>query len=98
MAARRILMGEIGRPHGVRGLVKLRSFTANPAAIAEYGPLTDAAGTCSYAITVLADGLARIEAVADRDAAQRMTGTKLYVERRQLPAPEPDEFYLADLV
>ena len=44
MAAERILVGEIGRPHGVRGLVKLRSFTADPADIASYGPLTDAAG------------------------------------------------------
>ncbi|GGC55595.1 ribosome maturation factor RimM [Siccirubricoccus deserti] len=98
MSDKRILVGEIGRPHGVRGLVRLRSFTADPGAIADYGPLTDATGTQRYAITVLADGLARIEGVTDRDAAQRMTGTKLYVERRQLPPPEPDEFYLADLV
>ena len=75
MTEKRILVGEIGRPHGVRGLVKLCSFTADPAAIAEYGPLTDAAGTRSYAITVLADGLARIEGVSDRDAAQRKTVT-----------------------
>jgi 16S rRNA processing protein RimM len=95
---KRILVGEIGRPHGVRGLVKLRSFTADPAAIAEYGPLTDASGMHRYAITVLADDLARIDGVNDRDAAQRMTGTRLYVERRQLPPPAPDEFYLADLI
>ncbi|MBX6746629.1 MAG: 16S rRNA processing protein RimM, partial [Acetobacteraceae bacterium] len=45
MGAKRILVGEIGRPHGVRGLVKLRSFTADPAAIASYGPLTDESGS-----------------------------------------------------
>ena len=99
MPAERILVGEIGRPHGVRGLVKLRSFTADPAAIADYGPLTDESGQRRFAITLLAEGLARIEGVADRDAAQRLTGTPLYVERARLPPPaEAEEYYLADLL
>ena len=97
-AAERILVGEIGRPHGVRGLVKLRSFTVDPAAIASYGPLTDAKGERRFALTLLADGLARIEGVADREAAARLTGTGLYAERANLPPPEEDEFYLADLI
>src|SRR5215211_2130896 len=96
--AERILLGEIGRPHGVRGLVKLRSFTVDPAAIASYGPLTDATGERRIALTLVGDGLARIEGVADRDAAARLTGTGLYVERDKLPLPEEDEFYLADLI
>ena len=94
----RILVGEIGRPHGVRGMVKLRSFTADPAAIASYGPFTDRSGERRFAITFLADGLARVEGVADREAAARLTGTGLYVDRAALPPPEEDEFYLADLV
>jgi 16S rRNA processing protein RimM len=99
MQAKRVLVGEIGRPHGVRGLVKLRSFTADPTAIAEYGPLTDEGGTKRYDLVLLAEGLARIEGVADREAAQRLTGTKLYVERDRLPPPEEeDEFYLIDLI
>lgn len=98
MTGKRILVGEIGRPHGVRGLVKLRSFTADPDAIASYGPLTDEAGTRRIALTVLAEGLARIEGIADRDAAARLTGTRLYVERDRLPPPEEEEYYLADLV
>ncbi len=98
MPEKRILVGEIGRPHGVRGLVKLRSFTADPMAIASYGPLTDEAGALRYAITVLAEGLAKVDGVADRDAAAKLTGLKLYVERDALPVPEEDEFYLADLV
>lgn len=97
MPAKRILVGEIGRPHGVRGLVKLRSFTADPADIAGYGPLSDEGGTRTYALTLLADGLGRIEGITDRDAAQRLTGTKLYVDRDRLPKLEEDEFYLADL-
>ena len=98
MGAKRILVGEIGRPHGVRGLVKLRSFTADPAAIASYGPLTNEDGTRRIALTVVAEGLARIEGIADRDAAARLTGTRLYVERDRLPPPEEEEFYLADLI
>ncbi len=97
-AGQRVLVGEIGRPHGVRGLVKLRSFTADPAAIAGYGPLTDASGERRFALTFLSDGLARVEGVEDRDAAARLTGTGLYVERANLPPPEEDEFYLADLI
>lgn len=98
MAGRRILVGEIGRPHGVRGLVKVRSFTADPGAIASYGPLTDATGERRFALTFLAEGLARVEGVADREAAARLTGTALYVERAGLPPAEEEEFYLADLV
>ena len=98
MSGKRILVGEIGRPHGVRGLVKLRSFTADPAAIADYGPLTDEAGTKRYGVTLLSEGVARIDGVADRDAAQRLTGTRLYVERSLLPPAEEEEFYLADLL
>jgi 16S rRNA processing protein RimM len=98
MDGRRILVGEIGRPHGVRGLVKLKSFTSEPASIASYGPLTDATGTRRFVVTWKGDGVAAIEGVADRDAAQRLTGTKLYVERDRLPATEEDEFYLSDLI
>jgi 16S rRNA processing protein RimM len=98
VAGTRILVGEIGRPHGVRGLVKLRSFTADPAAIASYGPLTDEAGVRRFGIALLAEGLARVEGVADRDAAARLTGTRLYVERDRLPPPEEEEYYLADLI
>ena len=97
-ASGRILVGEIGRPHGVRGLVKLRSFTADPAAVASYGPLTDETGRRRVALTPLADGLARVEGVEDREAAARLTGTRLYVDRAALPPPEEDEFYLADLI
>jgi 16S rRNA processing protein RimM len=96
--AKRVLLGEIGRPHGVRGLVRLHAFTADPMAIGAYGPLTDATGTQRFAVTALPGGLGRIEGVADRDAAARLTGTKLYVARDRLPPPaDPDEFLLADL-
>jgi 16S rRNA processing protein RimM len=95
---KRVLLGEIGRPHGVRGLVRLHAFTADPKAIGGYGPLTDEAGTKCFAITAMPGGLGKIEGVADRDAAARLTGTKLYIERDRLPPPDdPDEFLLCDL-
>jgi 16S rRNA processing protein RimM len=95
---KRVIVGEIGRPHGVRGLVRLRAFTADPTAIASYGPLTDEAGTRRFAVAMLPDGIARIEGVADRDQAAKLTGTKLFAERDRLPPPEdPEEFFLCDL-
>lgn len=98
MRARRVLVGEVGRPHGVRGLVRLHAYTADPRAIGSYGPLTDETGQRRFAITPLPDGLGRIEGVADRDAAARLTGTRLYVAREAMPPPsDPDEFYLSDL-
>lgn len=92
------MVGEIGRPHGVRGLVRLRAFTEDPSAIARYSPLTDEGGTRRFVITLKGGDIAAIEGVADRDAAQRLTGTRLYVERDRLPPPQEEEFYLADLI
>jgi 16S rRNA processing protein RimM len=98
VSVKRVLLGEIGRPHGVRGLVRLHAFTEDPSAIGAYGPLTDATGAKRLAVTALPGGLGRIEGVADRDAAARLTGTKLYIERDRLPPPaDPDEFLLCDL-
>ena len=97
-AARRVLLGEIGRPHGVRGLVRLHAFTEDPRTLGSYGPLSDATGSRRFAVTPMPGGIGRIEGVADRDAAARLTGTKLYVERDRLPPPaDPDEFLLCDL-
>ncbi len=93
-----ILLGEIGRPHGVRGLVRVRSFTADPMALTAYGPLYSADGAREFRLTLLAEDLARVEGVTDREAAARLTGTGLHVPRAALPATEgEDEFYLADL-
>lgn len=98
MPASRILVGEFGRPHGVRGLIHVRSYTAEPAAMAGYGPLSDEGGARRFALKWLADGLVQVEGIADRDAAAKLTGTRLYVDRAALPETEEDEFYLSDLV
>ena len=102
MTDRRILMGVVGRPHGVRGLVHVHSYTANPADLAGYGPLLDDSGR-AWTLAWRGEGIAALTdaegcALADRSAAERLTNTRLYVERARLPPPEPGEFYLTDLV
>ncbi len=98
----RVCVGQILGAHGVRGLVKLASFTEDPEAIAHYGPLTDEAGHCRFTVTLSsaqkAHFLARIEEVRDRESAQALTGMRLFVEREQLPLADEDEFYHADLI
>jgi 16S rRNA processing protein RimM len=98
----RVLVGEIGRPQGLKGEVRLRSFTADPGAIADYGPLEDESGARLFEIEslrVTPKALsAWIKGVTSRDAAEALTGTKLYVPRSRLPAREEDEWYHTDLV
>jgi 16S rRNA processing protein RimM len=102
MAGGRICLGQIGAPHGVRGEVRLHSFTAEPAAIASYGPLETEDGRV-FKIETLRPAkhafVATLSGIADRDAAERLANTKLYVRRERLPEPaQPDEFYHADLI
>jgi 16S rRNA processing protein RimM len=99
-----VLLGVIAGPHGVRGALRVRSFTDDPAELAAHGPLHDEAGR-RYALSVIGRGsgtgvvLARLEGVADRDAAEALKGTRLYVDRAALPEiEEAGEFYAADLI
>lgn len=97
-----VLLGQIVGAHGVRGAVKIRSFTQEPTDIAAYGPLRDETGTRSFKVRVLGmargNVLATLAGVADRDAAEALRGLALFVARTSLPAPDEDEYYLADLV
>jgi 16S rRNA processing protein RimM len=99
----RICVARIGAPHGVRGEVKLWSYTADPLAVTDYGPLESEDGAARFTIVALRVAkdhlVARLAGVDDRDAATRLTNTDLYIERDRLPAPdEDDEFYHADLI
>jgi 16S rRNA processing protein RimM len=98
----RICVGQILGAHGVRGLVKLASFTEDPNAIGDYGPLTDEAGERCFTVALMGAQkghfLARIDQIADRDTAQALSGARLFVDRGQLPPPAEDEFYHADLI
>ena len=96
-----VLVGAITGAHGIRGEVKLKSFTADPAAIASYSPLETAKGAM-IAITKLRaakDGfIAILKGVSDRNAAETLRGTELFVPRERLPEPEDDEVYVHDLI
>jgi len=102
VAKGRILLGVVAAPHGVRGVVRIRSFTEDPMAIATYGALSDETGQKRYRVEALSAVkgavLARIEGVADRTAAEALRGLRLYVERERLPGTGEREWYEADLV
>ena len=96
-----MLLGVITGAHGVRGEVKLKSFTSDPRAIARYGALEDESGARRFGCRAVgvARGLviARLEGVDDRDQAEALKGTRLYVARDALPRPRRGEVYVADL-
>jgi 16S rRNA processing protein RimM len=98
-----ILVGIIGAAHGVRGEVRVKSYTAEPSAIAGYGRLQNAEGTRAFefeALRLLRDNLfvARIQGVADRNAAEALANTELYVPRDRLVPLAEEEFLHADLI
>lgn len=99
---RRVLLGHIVGAHGIKGAVLVRSYTAEPEAIAGYGVLEDDAGQPRYALSVegaTAKGLiCRVAGVGDRTQAERLKGVALYVARDRLPDAEAGEYYHADLI
>lgn len=101
-AGERICVGVLTGAHGVRGLVRLKSFTERPEDIISYGPLTDASGQRCFEVSLNGRArdalLARIAGVNDRDQAEALRGTRFYVARAALPEPAADEFYHADLI
>ena len=102
MGKDRVLLGVVVAPHGVRGLVRIKSYTEDPMAVGIYGPLSDESGKKEYRVEALSAApgavLARIEGVADRTAAEALRGLRLYVERERLPKTGEREWYEADLI
>ena len=98
--ADRVCVGVIARPKGVRGAVRITTYTARPEDVAAYGPVYAKGVPISLAVreVVKRGVVATIEGVEERDAAAALTGTRLYVPRAALPAPGDDEFYYADLI
>ncbi len=98
----RVCLGQFGAARGVRGEIRLHSFTADPEAIASYGPLESEDGRV-FEIETMRPAkdhfVARVSGIADRNAAERLKNVKLYVPRERLPQPDQaDEFYHADLI
>ena len=94
----KISVGVILGAHGIRGEVKLKSFTADPRAIGTYGPLVSATGE-TFEITRLKlqveDFICTLKNVIDRNRAEALKSTELFITRTQLPK---DELYLHDLI
>jgi 16S rRNA processing protein RimM len=98
----RLCIGVVAGVHGVRGAVRIKPFTADPHDLTSYGALTTDAGQIWRLKGASVDGkgvvTAKIDGVEDRNQAEALKGTKLYIERGALPEAEEDEFYIADLI
>ena len=102
MSSRRLCVGVIAGAHGIRGGVRIKSFTAVPADVGAYGPVSDEAAARTFVVNVTGEQkgvvLAKLDGVTTRDAAEALKGMRFYVDRDRLPAAAPDEFYHADLI
>ncbi|MBV8850600.1 MAG: 16S rRNA processing protein RimM, partial [Methylobacteriaceae bacterium] len=97
-ASSKILVGVFGAAHGIRGEVRLKSYTGDPAAIGTYGPLQDESGALSFTLEAVRSigkdmFVARVTGVHDRDSAERLSGTQLFMTREALPSADDEEFY-----
>jgi 16S rRNA processing protein RimM len=101
MTDKHILLGRILGPHGLKGEVKIKSFTADPLDVASYGPVSTPDGRRFTLQRVRLQGdivIAAIKGVADRTFAEALKGLDLSVERDDLPETDDGEFYEADLI
>jgi 16S rRNA processing protein RimM len=98
----RVCLGAVAGAHGVRGALRVKSFTAEPEDIAAYGPLTDEAGSREFKLRIVGETrgqlVIKVDGINDRNAAEALKGTRFYVARAALPEPDADEFYHADLI
>ena len=98
----RICVARIGAAHGVRGAVKLWTFTEDPFAVTRYGPLSTKDGARQFEVAQAREAkdhlVATFKGVTTRDDAERLNGLELYVARDRLPATDEDEYYHTDLI
>jgi len=98
----RVCLGAVAGAHGVRGALRVKSFTAEPEDIAAYGPVTDEAGSREFKLRIVGETrgqlVIKVDGINDRNAAEALKGTRFYVARAALPEPEADEFYHTDLI
>ena len=96
-----VQMAVIGAAHGIKGELRVKTFTGDPLALGDYGPLYAKDGRAFEIEDVRPAGdvvVVRFKGIRDRTVAEGLTGTALFVDRAVLPAEEEDEFYHADLV
>src|SRR5215207_10652545 len=99
---RRVCVGVVTGAHGVRGAVRVKSFTAEPEGVAGYGPVEDERGERRLTLRLVGSAkgvmIAQIAGVEDRNAAEALRGLRLYLAREALPPPGEEEYYHADLI
>lgn len=99
---KRVCVGVITGAHGVRGAVRVKSFTAEPEDMARYGPLEDERGERQLRLRLVGTGkgvlIAQLAGIADRNQAEALRGLRLYLSRAALPPPGEEEYYHADLI
>ncbi|UPJ62340.1 ribosome maturation factor RimM [Bradyrhizobium sp. 191] len=97
-----VCVARIGAAHGVRGAVKLWTFTEDPFAVRRYGLLLSKDGKRQFEVATAREAkdhlVATFKGVTTRDEAERLNGIELYVPRDKLPATDADEYYHTDLV
>src|SRR5437868_6157436 len=102
MPGAQICIARIGAPHGVRGAVKLWTFTEDPMAVKQYGPLTTKDGARQFEVATAREAnghlVATLKGVATREDAERLNGLELYIAREKLPDTDDGEYYHADLI
>ena len=98
----KVCIARIGAAHGVRGAVKLWTFTEDPFAVKDYGPLSTRDGGRHFEVASAREAkdhlVATLKGITTRDEAERLNGIELYVPRDKLPAIDDDEYYHADLI
>jgi 16S rRNA processing protein RimM len=98
----RVLLGVITAAHGIKGEVKVKTFTESPDRLNAYGTLTTEDGRtlqiAGLRVVKGDDAVVRFAGVGDRNAADSLKGQRLYVPRAALPPPEDGEFYHTDLI
>jgi 16S rRNA processing protein RimM len=99
---KRVCVGVVAGAHGVRGAIRVKSFTAEPADVARYGPLEDEGGERQFALRLIGSAkgvlIAQIAGITDRDRAEALRGLRFYLPRAALPPTAEEEYYHADLI
>lgn len=97
-----VCIARIGAAHGVRGAVKLWTFTEDPFAVLDYGPLSTRDGARRFEVSNAREAkdhlVATLQGVTTRNDAEKLNGIELYVPREKLPPAEDGEYYHVDLI
>ena len=96
-----LCLGVIIGPHGIKGAVRVKSFTEKPESIAEYGTLHDKYGK-SFDLQLEGQSkgalIVSIKGMTTRTQAEVLKGTELFIKRKVLPHTDDEEYYHADLL